>query len=266
VLVAPDVSEFQVGLNSTYPRDTLIFRCCDGDSYQDAKFLHNSAEVAALHKAGRLHCAVAYQVYRPVSVSAQYAYFWKLMGPVVPPWLTGIMIDAESWGGQIRGDHSAALNQLYGMHAHKMGHFSAVLGYGNRGDLATLWPTRDARCKVIVADYSSTIIVSQVRGAIGQQYYGGVPNPVPRGLPTSTAPFGNCDHNVFPAFTNGTALANYLRPTAVVKPPVVVVKPPYLYPTTLPLAVRSVDRNYALEISDTGSIQVHKNGVTVRSL
>lgn len=265
-LVVPDVSSYQTALTSAYPRDFLIFRCCDGDGLLDVKFLPNANEVAALYKAGRIKGAICYQVYRPVDVTAQYNFFWKAMGPTRPAWLKGVMLDVESWGGAIRGDHSTAVNQLAGKHAAKMG-YSGVIGYGNQGDLKGLWPKRDPRIRVIVAAYTSSYVYKNISGAIGQQYTDGSSKyPVPSGLPRSTVPFGNCDHNVFPAYANGAALAAALQPT--VKPPVLPPAPvPGPYSTTT-WKDRLVDETGHVEavLKPAGDILVYRDGKYVRTI
>jgi hypothetical protein len=206
-VICPDVSEFQSPLDSSYARDFVIFRGSFGPSYQDRNFLANANAAASLHAKGTLAGAVIYTVYLPGQVQAQFDFLWRLIGPTPPPWLAGIMIDVEHWGGtsySISGDHSREINQLYGLHAHRMGSWRSVIAYGNQGDLASIYPGRDPRCRVIVAGYSSRLTYSNVRGAIGQQYTDGSSKyPTPAGLPRSSAPFGNCDHNVFPATATG---------------------------------------------------------------
>lgn len=221
VLVCPDVSEFQVPLDHTFNRDFVIFRVTFGAHYVDPHFLANANAAKRLFDQGRLAGALLYVVYTSAPVRAQFDLAWKAIGPTVPEWLTGIMIDVETWRGQsyaLSGDHSQAINRLYGLHAHRMGGWSSVIAYGNAGDLAELYPARDRRCRVIVANYGPSLAYRKVRGALGQQYTDGqakwdVPTIGGTPLPRASAPFGRCDHNVFPGFANGAELVKLLRPS-----------------------------------------------------
>jgi hypothetical protein len=274
VLVFPDTSEFQRPVDASFNRDVLSFRVMFGNGYLDPKFLANANEVAKLYSAGKISGAILYTVYLGnQSVASQYAATWKAIGPTAPPWLLGIMIDVERWGGQsyaISGNHSTQLNQLFGMHAHKMGHWNGCIGYGNSGDLASIWPQRDPRCHVIVASYGASLTYKSVRGAIGQQYTDGQTKwGVPSGLPTSTPPFGSCDHNVLPGFKDGAALRASMRPAAakpVAKP---VAKPaanphPYPLPTGGPAGsfVDATGNARFVPLAD-GRVQVLVNHQTI---
>ena len=175
-LVCPDVSVFQRSLDSTFTRDFVIFRVTFGAHRLDSHFLANASAVKRLHNEGRVAGALLYTVYTSDPVRSQFDAVWKAIGPTIPPWLTGIMIDVESWRGQsyeLSGDHSKAINQLYGLHAHSMGSWNSVIAYGNISDLNSLYPHRDRRCRVIVAAYSSTLSYKKVQGAIGQKYSDG---------------------------------------------------------------------------------------------
>lgn len=278
MLVAPDASEYQHVLDGTFNRRVVIFRVMFGNGYLDPHFLANANAAAALYKAGKIDGAILYTVYLGgQSVASQYAATWKAIGPTAPPWLLGIMIDVESWRGQsyaISGNHSAQLNSLYGMHAHKMGHWNGCIGYGNVSDLAAIWPSRDSRCHVIVASYSSSLTYKGVRGAIGQQYTDGSGKwGVPAGLPTSTPPFGHCDHNVFPGFKDGAALRKSMRPAAAaaVKPVIVPATKPIPRPhyphANLPAhdhALVSRDGAWAETLENDGTKVLWHNGTAVR--
>jgi hypothetical protein len=70
---------------------------------------------------------------------------------------------------------------------------------------------------VILANYSPTLAYRNARGAIGQQYTDGqlkwgVPRLHGAMLPRASAPFGHCDHNVFPGCATGKDLVRLLRP------------------------------------------------------
>lgn len=220
VLICPDVSEFQVPLDRTFTRDFIIFRVTFGAHYLDPHFLANANAAKRLYDEGRLAGVLLYVVYTSDPVREQFEFAWRAIGPKVPEWLTGIMIDVETWRGQsyeLSGNHSQAINRLYGMHAHRMGSYDSVIAYGNAGDLAELYPARDRRCRVILANYSPTLAYRRVRGAIGQQYTDGqqkwgVPRLHGGSLPRTSQPFGHCDHNVFPDCATGTDLVRLLRP------------------------------------------------------
>lgn len=274
-VICPDGSEFQSKLTTAYPRDFVIFRATFGSGYLDRNFLANAAVASALYKAGRLKGVVLYTVYLPGMVKAQYDFLWKAIGPTIPPWLAGIMIDVEHWGGtnyQINGDHSTEINTLYGLHAQRMGSWNSCIAYGNKNDLATIYPRRDKRCRVIVAGYSSKLTFRDVSGAIGQQYTDGSTRwPIPAGMTRATTPWGTCDHNVFPDFANGAALRLSLRPTPqIVKPVVVPPKPPTVAqprPATVgpyvgTRALVSADKHHALFVTNDGRLEVHRDGVT----
>lgn len=284
-LITPDVSEFQVTLDHSYPRDFVILRASFGAGYQDKRFLANAAAAAELYRQGRIAGVILYHVYLPGLVKAQFDFFWSLVGPTVPDWLAGVMIDVETWRGQsyeIRGDHSAEINDLAGRHAHRLGSFDAVLAYGNAGDLAQVYPHRDKRVRVVQASYASRIKLT-VPGAIGQQYTDGSSRwPSPKGLPTVTKPFGRCDHNVFPAFANGKALRAALRPVPgkhatpppAPKPPAKpVAKPPAPRPHYPHANVAAHDHAlvapagaWALILGDDGRLDLRHNGIHVRYL
>ena len=303
MLICPDVSEFQRPLDHTYTRDFAIFRVTFGAHRLDHNFLANASAAKALYQRGQIKGVLLYTVYTAEPVRAQFDGVWKAIGPAIPLWLTGIMIDVESWRGQdyeLRGNHSRAINQLYGMHAHRMGSWSSVIAYGNQSDLAHLYPGRDKRCRVIVAGYTSQLVYKKVPGAIGQQYSDGSARwPVPKihgvALPRASAPFRHCDHNVFPDHPNATSLVKLLRPAQLLKhaaPPAprkpvakrplhpVAPRPPARHaagPPAAPAAPHaynpargnllvSPNGQYALILQDNGSVEVCHNGTRTAAL
>jgi len=99
--VAVDCSEFQPPVNDTYPHRWITFRVCDG-SYVDHNAAVNLAWCKRALAAGRLDGYGVYVVYRP-GLNA------KILG--ILDWLSvpadcTVMVDAETWGGQISGDQS----------------------------------------------------------------------------------------------------------------------------------------------------------------
>jgi hypothetical protein len=172
---------FQSPVDDSYARQWLIFRCCDGN-FRDPNCEHNAAWAAAATASGKMLGWTAYVVYRPGQNLAVLANVQHL------PAGGHVMVDVESWGGQISGDHSAEINLLVlGLRA-KFG--DRVWAYGNQGDLASIYPRRGA-IPVVVASYGGS--KPGLPYMVGWQYTDGV---VPSGgRPQSSAPFGACDHN-----------------------------------------------------------------------
>jgi hypothetical protein len=98
-----------------------------------------------------------------------------------------VMIDVESWQGQIAADQSDGLNKSYQAIADWLDDKRRVIAYGNRGDLNSLWPSKPVGLRIVLASYGSN---PGYPGKIAHQYtngegYGG-------GLPEGCPPFGNC--------------------------------------------------------------------------
>jgi hypothetical protein len=186
--VSVDVSEFQLPVDDTYPHEWFSFRVCDGD-YLDHHAAQNLAWAIRARAAGKLHGFTVYVVYRPGENAAVLANLNTLHVPTD----CHVMVDVESWRGEIQGDHSREINELVSALARRQGTGSRVWGYGNRGDLGNIWPHRPDWLMVIVASYGGD--KPEMPNMIGWQYTDGQ-YAVP-GLPQSTPPFGRCDHNVF---------------------------------------------------------------------
>lgn len=184
-----DVSEFQANVDDSYPHRVLAFRACDG-AYVDHNAAENLQWAIKARAAGRLDQFIVYVVYEPGTNGAVLATLDNLGVP--HDCVT--MIDVESWGGKIQGDHSADINNLAGSLASRQRSADLVLGYANEGDYAGIWPSRPSDVKLVVASYGPTR--PSFPNMIAWQYYGATPDPVPAGYPTSTTPFGACDHNV----------------------------------------------------------------------
>lgn len=187
--VACDISEYQVPVNDSYPHRWITFRACDG-SYVDRNAPANLAWCQRALTAGRLDGYGVYVVYRPGANAAILATLSRLG---VPTGCT-VMVDAESWGGQIRGDNSAELNALANALVARQGAQSRVWGYGNRSDLSGLWPGRPSWLGVVVASYGGSKPTG-IPNMVGWQYTDGQPQYAVPGLPSASAPFGPCDHN-----------------------------------------------------------------------
>lgn len=157
-----DVSEFQVAVDDTYPHKFFAFRSNDG-AYRDRKFARNLAWAKKAADSGRLVGFIVYAVYEPDGGN----WATTLMSQVGTPHpRMAVMIDVESWGGRIHGDHSRDINAGRARLAKWLGNPARVIGYGNGGDLRNLWPNR-GDAKVVLAAYGSN---PSIAGKIAHQY------------------------------------------------------------------------------------------------
>jgi hypothetical protein len=192
---ATDTSYYQAPVDDTYPHPWVIFRGCDG-TFVDPLFSKNYAWACKAAAAGKIVGFTVYAVYRPGIDIVQ-----QIKGIVgVPDKHLTVMIDVETWGGQIGGNRSSEITRMAEGFASWLGSRKRVLAYANRGDFAVLFPSRPSWLKLVVAGYSSVQPVFP--NMIGWQYSDGEARwSVPAGYPRSTPPFGACDHNVFPFHT-----------------------------------------------------------------
>lgn len=291
-LYAPDVSEHQDHtLDDTFNRRVAIVRAMFSPSYPDQKFLGNAIAAAKLFAAGKIDGIILYCVMLTSYTAAQqYDALWKLVGPKLPPWLLGVMLDVESWDGTsyaIHGNRSPLFNRLAGMHSHNLpGGLNSVPFYGNEGNLAEIIPDRDPRMWGILARYSGALDYRArgVHGVRGQQYTDGKLSwgvPVVGGskAPIASKPFGPCDHNYLD-FASGKALRAFMRPDTVAKAPTppVVLHPPVVQPKPAPgpaLPPYNVARGSTLVstnghtrviVLDNGGVLVQRDGKTIHTL
>jgi len=186
----PDVSEFQHPVDDSFNRRWLIFRACDGD-YVDHNVRHNLAWAVKAKASGKIDGFTVYVVYRPGKNRA----ILSILNSSGVPQDCVVMIDAENWGGQIHGDHSADINALAdALRARQGGDPDLVWGYGNRGPDLTVWPHKPGWMGWVVASYGGSR--PDVPNLIGWQYTDGQRQYDQAGLPAATPPFGRCDHNV----------------------------------------------------------------------
>lgn len=184
----PDTSEYQKPIGDAfYPRRWWIFRICDGD-YIDKNAESNLAQAKRRLAAGELDGFTGYGVYRP----GKNGTILNTLDRLDVPHDCCVMIDAEAWGGQIKGDHSGEINQLATQLSHRQGMDERVWGYGNRGPDLAVWPNKPKWMGWIVASYGGDK-PSVDHLMYGWQYTNGI-WAVP-GKTSSTAPFGRCDHN-----------------------------------------------------------------------
>jgi hypothetical protein len=174
-----DVSYYQPGVNDDYPHPVLAIRSNDG-TYRDTKFKANYQWARSALADGRLAALIVYCVYRP-NWEATANTLIDMVG--TPPPELVVMIDVESWGRQISGDHSGNINSLYWRFAAWLGDRRRVIGYGNRGDLDSLWPVKPQGVQLVVASYGGT--TPTYPGMLAHQY----------GSDIACDPFGPCDGN-----------------------------------------------------------------------
>lgn len=181
-----DVSEWQVGVDDTYPYRMLTIRSNDG-TYRDRRWGVNHPWCRRAADDGRLDCFLVYFVYRP-NWQQTLDTFISQVGTPHPRMIA--MVDVESWSGQIGGDQSAGINAMVEGARAFLGDPRRVVGYGNAGDLDALWPVKPPGIRLIVARYAAA--PPAYPGQIGWQYTDGTGyGPGPQGAP----PFGNCDMN-----------------------------------------------------------------------
>lgn len=187
MIIAPDVSYYQVKVDSSYDREWFIFRGCDG-GFLDPNASFNADWSRGAVAEGLISGWTMYVVYRPGMNAAIMSNLAKL-GPA-----DRLEIDIESWpiNGRptITGDHSADINSLALDLAAVVGQTN-VWRYGNAGDLDSIHPHPVAGQLERTAGYTPTrpVRVNQ----IGWQYTNGVENHTSN--PSTSAPFGACDHN-----------------------------------------------------------------------
>lgn len=188
-----DVSKYQRVVDDTYPYAVIEFRSNDG-TYRDENFAANLAWAKHACDTGKLVCFLVYFVFEE-NWQQTVETFKQMVGKPHP--LMAVTVDVESWGGKITGDHSDEINAC---RAHVAGWLRAqrsawgravdhitqrsrkrVVGYGNAGDLAAIWPRRKG-ARIILANYSSN---PDFPGKIAHQYANN----------ENTPPFGPCDIN-----------------------------------------------------------------------
>jgi hypothetical protein len=175
-----DVSYYQPVVNDNYPHPVLCVRSNDG-TYRDPAFAKNFAWAKRAMANGRLSFIIVYCVWRP-NWEQTAATTIDMVGTPPHPRVV-VMIDVESWGGQIQGNQSDGINRMYWKLAEWLGDRRRVIGYGNQGDLRSLWPQRPDGVKLVVAAYGGA--PPKFPGMIAHQYSSSEP----------CTPFGSCDMN-----------------------------------------------------------------------
>lgn len=181
-----DVSEWQTGVDDSYPHRVLSIRSNDG-THRDRRWATNYRWCRRNADTGRLTFFIVYFVWRP-NWRETVATFKDQVREPHPK--MAVMLDVESWGGQIRGDHWAGINAAHREVAEFVGSPARVLGYGNVADLDTLWPRKSPGVRLVVAAYGHN---PPYPGKVAHQYTDGSGHG--GGLPEGAPPFGNCDMN-----------------------------------------------------------------------
>lgn len=181
-----DVSEWQRPLDDSYPYQVVSIRSNDGN-YRDKNWDANYAWCTAAADAGQLACFLVYFVWRP-NWEETLTVLQNQVGDPHPN--MAVMIDLESWGGQIRGDQSSPLNNTHQGLADWLGKPRRIVGYGNVPDLNSLWIHKPDDLPLVVAAYGRN---PDYPGKIAHQYTDG--QGYGHGLPEGAPPFGNCDMN-----------------------------------------------------------------------
>jgi hypothetical protein len=186
-----DVSEWQTPVNNAYTDAgyrVLCIRSNDG-THRDTDWANNYAWCKRAADDGRLAFFIVYFVWRP-NWQAAVDTLKSMVGQPHPK--MAVMLDVESWGGQISGDQSTGINAAFEQVASWLGDRRKVIGYGNKGDLNNLWPSKPPGVRLVVAGYGAN---PAYPGKIAHQYTDGQGWGSKSGLPDGAPPFGNCDMN-----------------------------------------------------------------------
>ena len=178
-----DVSEWQRPVDDSYPYRVIAIRSNHG-TYRDKNWASNYAWCKRRCDENALAFFIIYFVWRQ-NWQQTVDTLKNLVGQPHPR--MAVMIDVESWQGQIIGNQSDGLNNAYRAVADWLGDRRRVIAYGNRGDLNSLWPYKPVGLRIVLASYGSN---PGYPGKIAHQYtngegYGG-------GLPEGCPPFGKC--------------------------------------------------------------------------
>ncbi|WP_375372723.1 MULTISPECIES: hypothetical protein [unclassified Mycolicibacterium] len=183
-----DVSEWQPVVDDSYPYPVLSIRVSDG-TYSDHNFAANYAWMRSALDSGRLAFGIVYTYCRPnwLANANTVRSMIDANGGLHPR--IALMLDVEQ-GGNPPGDGSDWINRLYGNLADYTGDRARIIGYGNVGDLNSMWRTKPSGIRHIIAAYGSN---PDYPGKVAHQYTDG--SGFSPGLPQGAPPFGSCDMN-----------------------------------------------------------------------
>jgi len=193
--IHPDVSEFQDHIDSSFNRDFVMLRISNEHGHVDDKIKVNLERALDFRRSGKIVNLGGYIDPGVVDNSVHL----KNLETVRFPKDAVVMIDAESWPQKktnkvlVSGDHSAQFNELAdAIRSRQNGRADLVWGYGNTGDLNSLWPHRPSWLGLIVASYG--LPKPSFPNMVGGQDTDDKLHDI-GDRPRSTPPFGNCDHN-----------------------------------------------------------------------
>lgn len=183
-----DVSEWQVPVDDSYPHRVLCIRSNDGD-HRDRNWHVNYPWCRRRCDAGELEFFIVYFVWRP-NWRRTVDVLKDMVGEPHPR--MAVMVDVESWAGQITGDQSDGVNRAYWAVADWLGDPRRVIGYGNVADLNRLWPVKPEGIRLVVAAYGTN---PDYPGKVAHQYTNGKGHGTGTTLPDGAPPFDTCDMN-----------------------------------------------------------------------
>ncbi len=177
-----DVSSWQCVVNDSYPHDWFSFRSNNGQN-RDPNFGANWDWSVKAVKSGKIVGFHVYLAWEDGDVDGAVSVHKSMINSKGgPSAMQASMMDAESWGGAISGNHSSSYNSarenlisFYG------GNRKRVFAYANQYDRQNLWPSY-GDAKWIIANYSTN---PKLADQIAHQY----------GDDINCKPFGPCDGN-----------------------------------------------------------------------
>ena len=229
-----DISEFQTTVNNSYPYPILCIRSNDG-GYQDRKFNENRAWCDQAVASGKLAMYIVYYFYRPGMTG--FSTLKARVGTPNPK--MAVMIDVESDQGRVRGNQSGNINTEFNNAAAWLGDARRVIGYGNTGDLNSLWPQKPPGIRLVVANYSSN---PTYPGKFAHQY-------TDHG---ACAPFGTCDMNSADGMALNDVLGMFGLGAGPTPAPTPSPSPPATQGGAVSLRRTSTNKGYWVTGSDGG--------------
>lgn len=194
-------SYHQGPVDGSYPHAVVAIRAFDG-AREDPVFRNSLTAAQKLVAVNRVLAVVVVFGYQP---GDQVAAVRDLVSAVdetigeVPAWLVSMVaVDRRALPSGVEVDQSYGLNQLYVLLASVLdADPRRVLGYGNARDLREVWVSRPSSMSTVVADFSGR--EPKFPNVLAWHYTNG--ETVMSALPSSTSPFGRCDHLVAPRLT-----------------------------------------------------------------
>lgn len=202
-----DTAVFQPPIDGSFNRNFHMFRVVNEFGNVDGNAATNLARCLAMRSSGKI---VNFGGYINPGYVANSTFLTKL-NQLGWPADAVLMMDLEHWPGEgpgggslIGGNQTAVINDLATkLLARQNGRSELIWLYGNQGDLAGMYPgPRLGWLQLVVASYGGS--QPQLSNMRGWQYTDGQPQYDRAGWPSSTSPFGRCDHNVvFGAYPPG---------------------------------------------------------------